>query len=144
MGDKKGKDVNSKDNVIDLANKIWQAGLGAFRTAEDEGFKLFSSLMEKGEEFQKLSKKESQKQIEKFNSIIKGGVGSVKGKLGDITDHRETVWDVLKLEDVVTSVMKTVGVATNKDIDVLKKKIDALSKSVNDLKATTHKAQVKK
>lgn len=148
MADKKkvttaAKPAIEKEDVADAANKIWKAGLGALRTAEEEGSKFFKSLMDKGDSFQDLSRKESQRQIDKVGKIIKGGVGSVKGKLDDITDQRDRLWEVLKLEDVVTSVLKTFGVATNKEIDNLKKKIDAISKTVNEMRDAT-KSHVKK
>jgi poly(hydroxyalkanoate) granule-associated protein len=140
----KAKPATEKEDVADTANKIWKAGLGALRTAEEEGSRIFKSLMEKGDSFQSSSRKESQKQIDKMSKIIKGGVGSVKGKLDDITDQKDRFWEVLKLEDTFKSVMKTFGVATNKDIDILKKKIDAISKSVNELRGDPQKPRVKK
>jgi poly(hydroxyalkanoate) granule-associated protein len=140
----KTKPTSKKDDVVDAANKIWKAGLGALRTAEEEGSRIFKSLMEKGEDFQNSSRKGSQKQIDKMSKIIKGGVGSVKGKIDDITDQKEGIWEVLKLEDAFTSVMKTFGVATHKEINVLKKKIDAISKVVNELKGASQKSPAKK
>jgi poly(hydroxyalkanoate) granule-associated protein len=140
----KAKPATKKEDVADAANKIWKAGLGALRTAEEEGSRIFKSLMEKGEDFQNSSRKGSQKQLDKVSKIIKGGVGSVKGKIDDITDQKEGLWEVLKLEDAFTSVMKTFGVATNKEIDILKKKIDAISKAVNELRGDPQKPPVKK
>jgi poly(hydroxyalkanoate) granule-associated protein len=126
--------AKKEESIVDAANKIWMAGLGALRTAEDRGSKIFKSLVEKGEDFQETRRKSSQKQIDKIGEIVRGGVGSVKGKLDDITFQKEGIWDKLKLEEAFTSVMKTFGVATKKEIDILKKKIDVLSKSVNELK----------
>jgi len=140
----KAKNVNKKEDVVDAANKIWKAGLGALRTAEEEGSRIFKTLMVKGEEFQTSTQKGSQKQIDKMSKIIKGGVGSVKGKIIDITDQKESVWEALKLEDAFISVMKTFGVATHRDIEVLKKKIDAVSKSINEIKGVSQKPPVKK
>jgi poly(hydroxyalkanoate) granule-associated protein len=140
----KAKPVSKKEDVADAANKIWKAGLGALRTAEEEGSRIFKSLMEKGEDFQNASRKGSQKQIDKVSKIIKGGVGSVKGKIDDITDQKEGIWDILKLEETFSSVMKTFGVATKKEIDILKKKIDSISKVVNELKGTPQKSSIKK
>jgi poly(hydroxyalkanoate) granule-associated protein len=133
---KGGKD----ETLADAANKIWKAGLGALRTAEEEGSRIFKSLVERGEDFQVASKKGSQNQIERVSKIIKGGVGSVKGKIDDITEQRDGIWEALKLEEAFSSVMKTFGVATIKEIDILKKKIDSLAKSVNELKGDTKKA----
>ncbi len=140
----KAKPASKKEDVVDAANKIWKAGLGALRTAEEEGSRIFRSLMEKGEDFQDSTRKGSQKQIDKVSKIIKGGVGSVKGKIDDITDQKESLWEVLKLEDAFTSVMKTFGVATNKEIDILKKKIDAISKAISELKGDSQKPPIKK
>jgi poly(hydroxyalkanoate) granule-associated protein len=140
----KAKPASKKEDVVDAANKIWKAGLGALRTAEEEGSRIFKALMEKGEDFQNSSRKGSQKQIDKVSKIIKGGVGSVKGKIDDITDQKEGIWEVLKLEDAFTSVMKTFGVATHKEIDILKKKIDAVSRAVNELRGEPLKPPAKK
>jgi len=140
----KAKPANKKEDVVDAANKIWKAGLGALRTAEEEGSRIFKTLMAKGEELQLNTQKGSQKQIDKMSKIIKGGVGSVKGKIDDITDQKESLWEVLKLEDAFISVMKTFGVATHKDIDILKKKIDAVSKAINEIKGVSQKAPAKK
>jgi polyhydroxyalkanoate synthesis regulator phasin len=82
----------------------------------------------------------SQKQLEKIGRIVKGGVGSVKGKIDDITEQKEAMWDKLNVEQTFASVIKTFGVATKKEIDGLNRKIDALSKAVNEMKAPAKKA----
>ena len=130
----KGKPVRRNESVADVANEIWKAGLGALRKAEKEGSKIFKSLVDMGDDFQTSRRKSSEKQIDKVSKVIRGGVGSVKGKIDDITFQRENIWDKLKLEQTFGQVMKTFGVATKKEIDVLKKKMDTLQKSVNELK----------
>lgn len=141
--DKKQK-TKVDDSILDAANKIWMAGLGAVQTAEKEGSKLFKSLVEKGTDFQSVRREISQKQLDKIGQIVKGGIGSVKGKIDDITQQREGMWDKLKVERTFASVIKTFGVATKKEIDGLTRKIDALSKAVNEMKAPPKKAPVKK
>jgi poly(hydroxyalkanoate) granule-associated protein len=140
------KQVKTKvdESILDAANKIWMAGLGAVQTAEKEGSKLFKSLVEKGTDFQAVRREISQKQLDKISQIVKGGVGSVKGKIDDITQQREGMWDKLKVEQTFASVVKSFGVATKKEIDGLNRKIDALSKAVNEMKAPPQKAPVKK
>jgi hypothetical protein len=54
------------------------------------------------------------------------------------------MWDKLKVEQTFASVIKTFGVATKKEIDGLTRKIDALSKAVNEMKAPPKKAPAKK
>lgn len=132
------------ESILDAANKIWMAGLGAVQTAEKEGSKLFKSLVEKGTDFQAVRREISQKQLEKIGQIVKGGVGSVKGKIDDITQQKEGMWDKLKFEQTFASVIKTFGVATKKEIEGLNRKIDALSKAVNDISAPAKKAAPRK
>ena len=145
MTDKKEKTkVKVDESILDAANKIWVAGLGAVHTAEKEGSKLFKSLVDKGTDFQALRKEISQKQLDKIGQIVKGGVGSVRGKIEDITQQQEGVWDKLKIEQTIASVMKTFGVATKKEMDSLNRKIDTLSKAVNEMKAAPKKAPAKK
>jgi poly(hydroxyalkanoate) granule-associated protein len=137
------KTTREEESVADAANKIWKAGIGALRTAEEEGSRIFKSLIEKGEDLQASTKKMSQEQIDKIAKSVKGGIGSVKGKIEDITDQKESVWSVLKLEDVFMSVMKTFGVATKQETDILKKKIDVLLKDVRELKGATKSSSAK-
>jgi poly(hydroxyalkanoate) granule-associated protein len=143
MTDKKEK-TKVDESILDAANKIWVAGLGAVHTAEKEGSKLFKTLVDKGTDFQSMRREISQKQLEKIGQIVKGGVGSVKGKIDDITQQKEGMWDKLKVEQTFASVIKTFGVATKKEIDGLNRKIDALSKAVNEMKAPPKKAPAKK
>jgi len=143
MSDKKEK-AKVDESMLDMANKIWMAGLGAVQTAEKEGSKLFKSLVDKGTDFQSVRREISQKQLDKIGQIVKGGVGSVKGKIDDITQQKEGMWDKLKVEQTFASVIKTFGVATKKEIDGLNRKIDALSKAVNEMKAPPKKAPAKK
>lgn len=137
------KKTKETENIREAANKIWMAGIGALRAAEKEGSKIFKSLYEQGQSFQESSKDMSKKQIDRMGEILKGGVGSVKGKIEDITATREGLWDKLGMEDVVTSVLKTAGVATKKEIDTLNRKIDALAKAVNAASVPTKKAAPK-
>lgn len=143
MSDKKEK-TKVDESILDAANKIWMAGLGAVQTAEKEGSKLFKSLVDKGTDFQAMRREISQQQLDKIGRIVKGGVGSVKGKIDDITQQKENVWDKLKIEQAISSVMKTFGVVTKKEIDSLNRKIDALSKAVGDMKPRAEKKAAKK
>lgn len=134
-----------KDESIEAtANSIWAAGMAALQTAEKEGSKIFKYLVEKGTDFQDKHKEISQKQIEKLSKIVTGGVGSVRGKIEDITSQQEHLWEKIRLDEAVYAVVKTFGVATSKDIDTIAKKIDSLSKTVKELQATTKIEAVKK
>ncbi|MCH7891294.1 MAG: phasin family protein, partial [Gemmatimonadetes bacterium] len=56
---KKTKKVQK--DVVESASKIWLAGLGALSVAEEEGGKLFKTLVKKGEGFEKRGKKRLEK-----------------------------------------------------------------------------------
>ena len=60
MTDKKGK-AKVDESILDAANKIWMAGLGAVQTAEKEGSKLFKTLVDKGVDFQSMRREISER-----------------------------------------------------------------------------------
>jgi poly(hydroxyalkanoate) granule-associated protein len=143
MADRRQK-TKVDQSTLDMADKIWMAGLGALHTAEQEGSKLFKSLVDKGIEFQDARREMSQKQLERVGRIVRDSVGSVKEKIADMTQQKDGVWDKLHIEETLASVIKSFGVATRKEIDSLNRKIDALSKTVREGNAPSKKASARK
>jgi len=106
--------------VVESAHKIWLAGLGALAMGQEEGGKLFATLVEKGESFEKSGKQ----QVEK----AKGAVTGVK-------TVAESYWDTFEktLDEKLTAVVHRVGVPTKQEIEALTKKVDQLTKSIEKL-----------
>ena len=117
---KKAKEL--QHDVAASAHQIWLAGLGAVATAQEEGGKLFKSLVEKGEDFEKSSKE----QVEK----AKGAVSGVKVVA-------ESYWETFErtLDDKVTAVIHRIGVPTKDEIDVLTERVEKLTAAIDKLRA---------
>jgi len=116
-GQKTGLGDNFTKMVKDSANQIWLAGLGAFAKAQEEGSKLFESLVQTGEEIEARTKKSAEDKVE-----------AAKNKTTDTWDKLEQVF-----EERVSRALSRLGVPTNDDIQTLSKKIEELNENIKDL-----------
>jgi len=119
MAKKKNKELHN--DIMDSAHKVWLAGLGAVAMAEEEGGKLFASLMEKG---QKLEGK-SKEQVEK-----------AKGTVAGMRTVAESYWETFgrTVDDQMTAVIHRIGVPTKDEIEALTKKVEDLTVAVDKLR----------
>ncbi|MGK5058843.1 phasin family protein [Janthinobacterium sp. LB2P49] len=120
------EDKESASAVRSSAQQIWQAGLGAFAKAQEEGGRVFSRLVKEGTEFQKRAEDKV------------AGVSDSVGKLADgVGKQASGSWDKLEqvFEERVARALATIGVPTQNDIAALHAKIDALSLQVAALSA---------
>ncbi|MCH4247439.1 MAG: phasin family protein [Acinetobacter populi] len=110
--------------------QIWLAGLGAFSRAEEEGNKLFDSLVKVGEELEAKTVDIADNTAEK--------VGEVTGKaIERVTD---TVDKVEKLIDQRTHhTLNRIGLVTPKDILLIEQLLLNLSDKVDQLANTNQK-----
>lgn len=103
--------------ILESANQIWLAGLGAFAKAQGEGAKIFDNLVETGKQVEEKSRKSAEEKVM-----------SVSSKATETWDKLEQVF-----QDRVARALNTLGVPSNKDLADLNKRIDELNKSVNEL-----------
>ena len=114
--------------VRSSAQQIWQAGLGAFAKAQEEGGRVFSKLVKEGTEFQKRAEDKV------------AGVSDSVSKLADgVGKQASGSWDRLEqvFEERVSRALATIGVPMQNDIAALHAKIDALSLQVAALSGKT-------
>lgn len=120
------EDKELANAVRSSAQQIWQAGLGAFAKAQEEGGRVFSRLVQEGTEFQKRAEDK---------------VANVSGTVGKLADgvgkQASGSWDKLEqvFEERVARALATIGVPTQNDIAALHVQIDALSRQVAALSA---------
>ena len=107
--------------VRSSAQQIWQAGLGAFAKAQEEGGRVFSKLVKEGTEFQKRA--------EDKVADVSDGVSKLADGVGK---QASGSWDKLEqvFEERVARALATIGVPMQNDIAALHAKIDALSLQV--------------
>jgi poly(hydroxyalkanoate) granule-associated protein len=114
--------------IKESAQQIWLAGLGAFAKAQAEGGKVFETLVNEGMSIQRKTRSLAE---EKLNEVT----GKATKIAGEFSKQANESWD--KLENVfegrVERALTRLGVPTNKDIQSLVDRVDALSASVKAL-----------
>ena len=114
--------------VLDSSHQIWLAGVGAFVRAQQEGMKVFESLVQQGE---KLERRTRQAAVD--TAAAARGAATAKAK--EMQQMAGGTWDKLEqvFEDRVARALGKLGVYTQNDVQKLAKRVDALSASVNEL-----------
>jgi poly(hydroxyalkanoate) granule-associated protein len=125
MAKKSKKQLN--EELKDSAQKIWLAGLGALATAEEEGTKLFNTLVERGEAWEARSKKQVSRMREKVESAI-GEAESSWEKLGGALDEK------------VAAAIHRLGVPSRDEINRLTKRVEELTLKIDQMKGGGKKA----
>ncbi len=112
------------NSIMNSANQIWLAGLGAFVITQEEGSKLFESLIKEGEEVEARTKKAAGDKVEK----IKGRVEEMKDKATEQLDKLEQAF-----QDRVARALNRLSIPTDHDIQELAKRVDVLNESIRKL-----------
>ena len=110
--------------LLGPASQIWLAGLGAFARAQQEGGRLFETLVKEGEEVEALTRKTADDMF----AEMKGKVETVRGKATEKLDRLEQAF-----QDRVARALGRLGVPTNDDIQEIATRIEALSDSLRQL-----------
>jgi poly(hydroxyalkanoate) granule-associated protein len=119
-------------DIAENAHQIWLAGLGAVAMAQEEGGKFFSTLVEKGEGFERAGKDR---------------VEQAKGAVTGVKTVAESYWETFErtLDDKVTAVIHRIGVPTKDEIDTLTERVESLTTAIEKLRiADAPKAPAKK
>ena len=127
----------SAADLGDTARRFLMAGFGAFAVGQEEGSKLFSKLLSKGqnldlsvpgrENLQALVK-QLDEQIEGLTDAVKGRAQDVQFVAGEVGTKVET-----QFQDAITAAMQRLGVPSRDEMAELTKAVDRLSKNVERL-----------
>lgn len=131
---KKLKSVDKADDkqlanaVRTSAQQIWQAGLGAFAKAQEEGGKVFTKLVKEGSNLQKRTQKMAE---DKVSDVT----GTVTKMADGVSKQASGSWDKLEqvFEERVARALTSIGVPTQKDIQLLTQRVEELSRAVAQL-----------
>ena len=131
------KTTKMQKEVVESANKIWLAGLGAMAVAEEEGNKLFKNLVKKGEGFEKRGKK----QLARVQSTVEEQVESAVDKADSTFGKFGKGFDAK-----VADTLNKLGVPSRMEIQKLTRRVEQLTKKVDSLnkKPTTKPRTTKK
>ncbi len=119
--------VSKRKSALDFrkyTQQIWLAGLGAFSRAEEEGTRLFDSLVKVGEELES-------KTTDIADSTV-GAVEEVRERVTErVTDTKERVERVL--DDRVSQTVSRIGLASQREVAELTTMIAQLAQQVASL-----------
>ena len=126
-------------SVKDSAQQIWLAGMGAFAKAQEEGGKVFETLVKEGMSLQKKTQGLAEEKISEVTGKMSAMAGTVTHKAGQNWDKLESIF-----EQRTAKAMGKLGVPTAKDVQALTARVDELAAAVAKLnKGTAPKAGAK-
>jgi poly(hydroxyalkanoate) granule-associated protein len=111
--------------IRDSAQQIWLAGLGAFGKTQEEGAKVFEALVKEGKVLEGRTRRLAETKMSQMSTHW--------GKTAtDATAKAAATWDKLEqvFESRVARALNRLGVPTNRDIQHLSKRVEALTASV--------------
>lgn len=116
----------SAKQVMESAQQIWLAGLGAFSKAQNEGKKVFETLVARGAQIE-----------ERTRHVAEATIETAKEQASKTIDMATVKFDKLEqvFENRVHSSLNRLGVLTSKDVEALSQQVADLSASVRALMA---------
>jgi len=117
--------------VMESAQQIWLAGLGAFSKTQVEGKKVFESLVEKGQALETRTRHVAEATMETARDQASKTFEAASGKF----DKLEQVF-----ESRVHKSLNRLGVLTSKDVEALSAQVAGLADSVRALLAQEKRA----
>lgn len=130
------EDTPFADTVKESAQQIWLAGLGAFAKAQQEGGKVFQTLVEEGVEMQRKTQAAAEEKLAEASTRMEKMANEFSSKAGGQWEKFETM-----VEERVARAMKKMGVPSSKDIQALMEQIDELHRKIDRLGARSAPAK---
>ena len=121
----KTEDKQLSSAVRTSAHQIWQAGLGAFAKAQEEGGRVFNKLVEEGTNLQRRTRSMAEDKVSEVTDTVTKVADGVSKQASGSWDKLEQVF-----EDRVARALSTIGVPTQKDIQELTRRVEQLSRAV--------------
>lgn len=109
-------------SIMESAQQIWMAGMGAFGRAQNEGTKMFENLVSEGMTLEKRTRNLASGRVDAVRDAVENRVGQVKERATDTWDRLEKVF-----EDRVQRALVRLGVPSREDLKALIKRVDQLN-----------------
>ena len=109
------------DAVVGSAQQIWQAGLGAFARAQQEGSDLFDKLVRDGVDLQELTQRLAGDRV--------SDVAERAGRLAESVGRQASgSWDKIEklFEERVARSLRALGVPSHAELDALRREVAEL------------------
>lgn len=138
-------------SIVESAQHIWLAGVGAFGRAQEEGTRMFEALVKEGMSIEKNTRHIAGDRVDAVRDAMEERVGNVRDRASDTWDRLEKVF-----EQRVQRVLTKLGVPGSKELQDLIGRVNELNAQLRKLagvpskskpaakKATAKKAPAKK
>lgn len=116
------------------AERIWLAGLGAFAMAEEEGSKLFATLVKKGRVLQKTN-------TARLDARMEGVREGVMERIDTLREIPDAAMERIngRVDATMTSVLHRFGVPTKREIGTLTRRVEELTRTLEEKKPRTRR-----
>lgn len=114
--------------IVESAQHIWLAGLGAFAKAQDEGTRLFEALVREGVALEQKTRKLTSGKAEEARGAVEAAVGQVKERSQETWDKLENIF-----ETRVSRALNRLGVPGSTELKSLTSRVEDLAREVNKL-----------
>lgn len=115
-------------SIVDSAQQIWMAGVGAFTRAQGEGSKLFEALVKEGMNIEKTTRQLATGRVDAVRDAVEDRVGVVRERAVDTWDRLETVF-----ETRVQRALNRLGVPGREDLAELNARVNELNGELRKL-----------
>jgi poly(hydroxyalkanoate) granule-associated protein len=114
--------------LLDSAQQIWMAGLGAFGRAQEEGGKLFEGLVREGSTLEQKTRRFATGKVDVARDAVESTVSQVKERASDTWERLEKVF-----EERVSRALGKLGVPGRDEMQALIDRVEELNRAVRSL-----------
>jgi poly(hydroxyalkanoate) granule-associated protein len=132
------KGPNQK-SLMESAQQIWMAGMGALGRAQEEGGKLFEGLVREGMALEQSTRKIATGNVDRMRGAMENTVSHVKERAQDTWDRLEKVF-----EERVSRALTKLGVPGRDEIQALTSRVEELNRTVSKLNKSPVAAKAKR
>ncbi|MDF1629412.1 MAG: phasin family protein [Alcanivoracaceae bacterium] len=121
--DKSQSPKGNGDGALDLrkyTHQIWLAGLGAFARAEEEGSKLFDTLVDVGKDLESKTRDISETRVEEIKERVRSRTGETMGKMEKAFDER------------LNKALSKLGIPNKREVEALQKRVQELTAALDE------------
>jgi poly(hydroxyalkanoate) granule-associated protein len=114
--------------ILDSSRQIWLAGLGAYAKAQQEGTRVFDTLVKQGESIEAKTRSAAAETADAARGAAKAKAREMQAMAGETWDKLEQVF-----ENRVSRALGRLGVYSAADVEQLTARVNELSEAVNAL-----------
>lgn len=127
------------EQVADGVRDVWLAGLGTLSVAEEQGTKLFRSLVKEGEAWERERREQAARAFKQVEERIETSVE--EGRDEAVSINQKVTHQV---RESVDAALERLGVPSQQALDDLRRQVDELSAQADRLARSLEKQQTKR